>query len=406
MDKKDVVEKKDKALKDVAVEKKDKSVNDVPVDKKEKSLKKIKGEKKFRIAVSNDKKIIIAIVAIVLIIAFGIFAWVYYNNDLKPVVTFDGGNLTTSEFTIYYKTFAPMLQYYGYAADTIPTQIANKAAADKIILLKAKQAGVTLSAADKTKVDDIFKDQTQVKKFTDEGINPDKMKQLYYNDYVITAYINKLKSELTNDEVTAYLKKTYGDSVDMTQFVTHHILFSTVDSTTGAAMTADKKAAVKVRAEAALARVLAGEDFEALAKELSEDPGTKDIGGLYNMYLDENTAVEYRDAVKKLAVGSTTTALVETSYGYHIIKLDSKVAGGRVNSDTDREAIASAKIDEIAKTMNIKVLDDVLKKVVEIITGVKATAATTPAATTPATTTPTTTNTTTPATTNTTTPAK
>jgi len=350
-----------------AVDKKEEAV-----EKKEKSLKEVKVAKKMKLAVSNDKKVIIAIVAIVLIVALGIFSWFYYNNNLKPVVTFDGGSLTTSEFTIYYKTFAPMLEYYGYTADAIPTQIANKAAIDKIILLKAKEAGVTLSTEDKAKVDEIFKDEAQLKKFTDDGIDPTKMKQLYYNDYIITAYINRLKGELTDEEVTTYLKTTYGETVDMTEFVTRHILFSTIDSTTGSAMTDEKKAEVKVKAQAALVRVLAGEDFATLAKELSEDPGTKELGGLYKMYLDENTATEYRDAVKNLSVGSTTTALVQTSYGFHIIKLDSKVENGRVKSDSDREVIASAKIDEMGKTKNMKVDETILTKVVESITGVKA----------------------------------
>jgi foldase protein PrsA len=344
------------------------------MEETEKSLKEVKVKKNMKISMSNDKKVIFIIVAAVIIIALGIFVWFYYNNSLKPVVKFDGGNLTTSEFTIYYKTFAPMLEYYGYAAADIPSQIANKAAVDKILLMKAKAAGVKLSDADRTKVDDIFKDATQIKKFTDEGIDPSKMKQLYYNDYIITAYIDKIKSEIPNDEVIAYLKKTYGDDLDMTELVTRHILFSTMDTTTNQAMTDDKKAEVKAKAEAALARVLAGEDFATLAKELSDDTGTKENGGLYKVYADENTVKEYKDAVNSLAVGSTTTALVETSYGYHIIKLEEKVEGGRVNSDTDRTNLASTKIDEMSKTMNIKVNETVLKKVVETITGVKATA--------------------------------
>lgn len=354
------------------MDEKQETLKEEPAKKKEKSLNDVSA-KKVRVPMSSDKKIIIAIVVIVLAIAFGIFGWFYYNNSLKPVVTFDGGSLTTSEFTIYYKTFAPMLEYYGYSSDVIPSQIANKAAVDKIILLKAKQAGVTLSAEDKKKVDEIFSDKDQIKKFTDQGIDPSKMKQLYYNDYTITAYINKIKSELTNDEVTAYLKSTYGDNVDMTEFVTRQILFSTTDSSTGAAMTDDKKAEVKTKAEAALVRVLAGEDFATLAKELSDDSGTKSNGGLYKMYLDENTVEAYKNAVINLAVGSTTTALVESDYGYHIIKLESKNANGRVNSDADREDIASKKIDEIGKSANIKVNDVTIKKVVEKITGVKAT---------------------------------
>lgn len=352
-------------------EKKQKKVKKVKAPKQPKELNSVK-----KVGISNDKKIIIAIITIVLVLALGIFGWFYYNTSLKPVVSFKGGNLTTSEFSIYYKTFAPMLEYYGYSADAIPDQIAQKAAVDKILLIKAKEAGVTLKAEDKAKVDETFSKADEVKKFVDQGIDPDKMKQLYYNDYIISAYIEKLKTEFSNEEVTAYLKTTYGETVDMTEFVTRHILFSTIDSTTGAAMTDDKKAEVKAKAQSALARVLAGEDFAKLAKELSEDPGTKDLGGVYKMYLDENTVAEYKKAVEGLAVGATTTALVETSYGYHIIKLDEKVAGGRVNSDADRTQMANNKIDEMGKTVDLKVNKEVLTKVVETITGKKATSTT------------------------------
>ncbi|MDF2865288.1 MAG: prsA [Clostridia bacterium] len=342
------------------------------MDEKEKSLKEVDIKKSIKIDASSDKKVITIIAATVIVIALGLFGWFYYNNNLKPVVKFDGGSLTTSEFTIYYKTFAPMLEYYGYAAADIPSQIANKAGVDKILLMKAKEAGITLSDDDKAKVEEIFKDEAQIKKFTKDGIDPNKMKQLYYNDYIITAYIEKIKKDLPDEEVATYLKTTYGETVDMNEFITRHILFSTIDTQTNAAMADDKKAEVKVKAQAALARVLAGEDFAKLAKELSEDTGTKENGGLYKMYLDENTATQYRDAVKTLAVGATTTALVETSYGYHIIKLDEKVAGGRVHSDTDRNDIASKKIDEMGKSMNMKIDEVLLAKVVETITGVKA----------------------------------
>ncbi len=342
------------------------------MDEKEKSLKEVDIKKSIKIDASSDKKVITIIATTVIVIALGLFGWFYYNNNLKPVVKFDGGSLTTSEFTIYYKTFAPMLEYYGYAAADIPSQIANKAGVDKILLMKAKEAGTTLSDDDKAKVEEIFKDEAQIKKFTKDGIDPNKMKQLYYNDYIITAYIEKIKKDLPDEEVATYLKTTYGETVDMNEFITRHILFSTIDPQTNAAMTDDKKAEVKVKAQAALARVLAGEDFAKLAKELSEDTGTKENGGLYKMYLDENTATQYRDAVKTLAVGATTTALVETSYGYHIIKLDEKVAGGRVHSDTDRNDIASKKIDEMGKSMNMKIDEALLAKVVETITGVKA----------------------------------
>lgn len=337
------------------------------MDEKEKKVKEVKD---IKIGMSTDKKIIIAIVASVLVIALGIFAWFYYNNNLKPVVTFDGGNLTAAEYSIYYKTFAPQYEYYQYPAAEIPNLIANEAAANKILLLKAKEAGFTLTAEDKAKIDEMFKDEERVQSIIDAGIDPVQMKEIYYNDAVITAYINKLKTDFTSDEVTAYLKKTYGDSVNMTEYVTRHILFKTVDAS-GSPLDDEKKAAAKSKAEAALARALAGEDFAALAKELTEDDGTKADGGLYKVYLDERTDTAYTNAVKALTVGSVTTALVEGSYGYHIIKLDAKNDTGRVNSDYERQSMAYSKIDEIRDSVNVKVQKEALIKVVEGITGKK-----------------------------------
>lgn len=337
------------------------------MDEKEKTVKEVKD---IKIGMSTDKKIIIAIVVSVLVIALGIFTWFYYNNNLRPVVTFDGGNLTAAEYSIYYKTFAPQYEYYQYPAAEIPNLIANEAAANKILLIKAKEAGFTLTAEDKAKIDDMFKDEERVQSIIDAGIDPVQMKEIYYNDAIITSYINKLKSDFTAEEVTAYLKKTYGETVNMNEYVTRHILFKTVDDY-GSALDADKKAAAKTKAEAALARALAGEDFAALAKELSEDDGTKQNGGLYNVYLDDRTDAAYSKAAEALTVGSVTTALVESSYGYHIIKLDAKNDAGRVNSDYERQSMAYSKIDEIRDSVNVQIKKEALIKVVEGITGKK-----------------------------------
>lgn len=330
-------------------------------------LKKI--DKKIRM--SNDKKVIFFIVFSVLIVAAGIFGVFYYNNNMLPVVTYNGGTLTSLEYTIYYKIFSPMLEYYGYPADVIPNQIANKAATDKILIQKAREAKIQLKQEDIDKVNEIFKDQNQVKQFTDKGIDPAKMRELYYNDYMITAYINKIKSELTDEEMLTFLKTTYGETLDMTEYVTKHILFKTTNSETQEAMDATKKNEVKTKATAVLARALAGEDFTKLVTEFSEDEGTKKNGGEYKVYMDDKTVKEYMDAVKGLSISSITPNLVETTYGFHIIKLEAKNDKGRLKSDTERETLASQKIDEMSKSYNLKINEELMKKIVESITGKK-----------------------------------
>ena len=337
--------------------------NEVKKDEKEvKALqKKIKKP-------NTEKVVILSIVIGVLVIAFGLFGFYYYNTNAKAVATFDGGKVTTADYTVYYKVFAPMLQYYGYPESIIPEQIANKAGIDMIILKQAKEANVKLSDEDKKKVDDIFADESQVKQFVEEGIDVAKMKQLYYNDYTITAYIEKMKEEADDAKVLEYIKKTAGDDADLNEYDTSHILFKTVDDS-GNELSDEEKAKVEEKAKAALARALAGEDFAALAKELSEDTGTKENGGQYKMYMDGNTYTEYADAVKNLEVGSITTTLVKSQSGYHIIKLNAKTENGRAHNDTEREAYVDEDINNLSTTKNLKINNDYLTKLVEKITG-------------------------------------
>lgn len=337
--------------------------NEVKKDEKEvKALqKKIKKP-------NTEKVVILSIVIGVLVIAFGLFGFYYYNTNAKAVATFDGGKVTTADYTVYYKVFAPMLQYYGYPESIIPEQIANKAGIDMIILKQAKEANVKLSDEDKKKVDEIFADESQVKQFVEEGIDVAKMKQLYYNDYTITAYIEKMKEEADDAKVLEYIKKTAGEDADLNEYDTSHILFKTVDDS-GNELSDEEKAKVEEKAKAALARALAGEDFAALAKELSEDTGTKENGGQYKMYMDGNTYTEYADAVKNLEVGAITTTLVKSQSGYHIIKLNAKTENGRAHNDTEREAYVDEDINNLSTTKNLKVNNDYLTKLVEKITG-------------------------------------
>jgi parvulin-like peptidyl-prolyl isomerase len=80
----------------------------------------------------------------------------------------------------------------------------------------------------------------------------------------------------------------------------------------------------KKKAEEILQRVKNGEDFAALAKEFSEDPGSKDKGGLYEGIVAKQFVPEFEVAALALNPGEITQNLVETNYGYHIIKLEKK----------------------------------------------------------------------------------
>lgn len=326
--------------------------------------------KKAKKAANRDTKIIVGIVLAVIIIALGIFGFYFYKLNTDVIATYDGGKVTAAEYEVYYKTFAPMLEYYGYPASIIPEQIVNKAALDKIIVEMAEKEGVKISDENKKSVEDVFNDKEQLASFTEQGIDIGRMKKLYLNDYLISAYLEKLQNEASDEDVVAYIKSTNGENaeLDMNQYNTSHILIKTSNSD-GAALSDEEKASKKQQAQTILERVKNGEDFAALAKELSEDAGTKENGGQYTMYADGNTMEQYEKAVKTLKDGEIYGEIVETEAGYHIIKLDSKVENGRAKNETEREEYIDSKINSLAEEKNLNVDKEALNILIEKITG-------------------------------------
>lgn len=78
----------------------------------------------------------------------------------------------------------------------------------------------------------------------------------------------------------------------------------------------------KVKAEGILKKALAGEDFAQLAKDNSEDPGSKDTGGDLG-FVKKGTFVPEFDSILfegNLKDGEIFPELVETQFGWHIIK--------------------------------------------------------------------------------------
>jgi protein-export membrane protein SecD len=78
----------------------------------------------------------------------------------------------------------------------------------------------------------------------------------------------------------------------------------------------------KIKAQEVLKKTLAGEDFSQLAKDNSQDPGSKDNGGDLDfakkgMFVPEFDKVIFSGNLKD---GEVYPELVETQYGWHIIK--------------------------------------------------------------------------------------
>ncbi len=87
----------------------------------------------------------------------------------------------------------------------------------------------------------------------------------------------------------------------------------------------------KQRADAVLQRLVAGEDFATLAKQVSDDDSTRDKGGdmglLGDTQLDQD-GKPFADAVRALPAGKLVAAPVRDQAGYEIVRVDAAGASG------------------------------------------------------------------------------
>ena len=107
-----------------------------------------------------------------------------------------------------------------------------------------------------------------------------------------------------------------------------HILLSTVDKATQQPLPAAKKKEQEQLGKKVKERAEKGEDFARLAKEFSEDPGSKDKGGEY-VFARGEMVPEFETAAFSLKTNQVSD-LVETRFGFHIIKLLQKIPPEKV----------------------------------------------------------------------------
>jgi len=119
-----------------------------------------------------------------------------------------------------------------------------------------------------------------------------------------------------------------------------HVLFKVKSDGTEAETTAVKK-----KAEGVLARVKKGEDFAKLAKQFSEDPGSKDKGGEYEANMVENFVEEVKTAYASTAPGDTAPNLVKSTFGFHIIQR------GKPTDDQIERAFRKEKAPDFTKKL-------------------------------------------------------
>lgn len=107
----------------------------------------------------------------------------------------------------------------------------------------------------------------------------------------------------------------------------------------------------RARAEAVLARLEAGEDFAAVAAEVSDDTSTKADGGSLGQIARGDITPNLETAAFALEVGAISE-IIEGIEGLHILKVEAKTEAGRQPfEEVGRELAAEAAADEAARSL-------------------------------------------------------
>jgi len=130
------------------------------------------------------------------------------------------------------------------------------------------------------------------------------------------------------------------------EFRASHILIKVEPS-----LPTEEKAALKAKTEKLLKRIKAGESFEEIASNESDDL-SKIKGGDLGYFHAGQTVAEFEEALLKLKVGETS-GVVETLYGFHIIRL------------TERRAPRVVPFDEIQDKLKKDLVDSEKKQLLE-----------------------------------------
>lgn len=302
----------------------------------------------------------------------------------------------------------------GYAAQQMPAPVDMESQALKNLVIQQLILSQATDA-DKAKAKSNYQDwETKVKKANnltnDADFDKAVSRQLFGGETIeqwkkqrtdaMTVPVvleRELKVNISDDDI----KKFYDDPANISDFEqpemvrASHILLMTQDPTTHEPLPADKKAEKKKQMEDILKQAKGGADFAELAKKYSEDPGSKDKGGEYT-FPKGRMVKEFEDTAFSLKPGEISD-IVETTYGYHIIKLTEKIPAKKVDlsevKDGIKDHLAQTQVAErapeyvakLVKDSDLKVTDDKLKNTDFSIEAPKAPAAAPATSVTPAT---------------------
>ncbi|WP_052476442.1 foldase protein PrsA [Cohnella kolymensis] len=306
---------------------------------------------------------------LVSVIALAALAFVLLRDDSsagamnKTVATMDGASLTKSDL------YDEMVKQMG---EENLTRMVGSMAESKLISLEADKAGIKVTEADIQKEIDKLKEGMGGEEAFNQamqqyGMTPTMLSAQMKQGLELRKIFEK-QNPVKEEDLKAYFDKNKAMFETPKQVKASHILVPT-----------------QKEADAILAELKAGKDFAALAKEKSQDPGSKDQGGDLGFFGQGQMDPQFEEAAFALKKDELSK-VVQSQHGFHIIKVTDIKEAVAPTYEAKKDDVKQAYLEEQVQTKRQEWMDKVKKErkfenLLDKSSGASATPAPSPAAT-------------------------
>ena len=219
------------------------------------------------------------------------------------------------------------------------TMILETLVEDRAVLSHARDSGVRVDDAEIDRAVAVIASQNQLTmpqlrtRLAQDGLDMPRFR-VQLRDQLLVERVRERevaqRIRITDSEVDDFIEKQRGALAGEVQYNVAQILIK-VPEGAGESVVAERR----TRAEQAAQRVRAGEDFAAVARQLSEDDN-RERGGEIGLRPADRLPDIFLETVRTLQNGQVAPGLLRTGAGFHLLKLIERAEGGAFRVDQVR----------------------------------------------------------------------
>jgi peptidyl-prolyl cis-trans isomerase SurA len=260
------------------------------------------------------------------------------------VARVNGKDITTAELEKQFQIRVSAAEQQPAPEETedVKLQVLNQMINDQILLEQATAAKLDATDAEVDVKFNEFKSQYTEEKFQEmlkeQKLTVDEIRSELRKNITIDKLVNKeitSKISVSESEIkTFYDKNKQQFNLPESYHLAHILVTPIADPEVHNGKSDDAKSADEARQKSSrlLREIQGGSDFATAARDYSEDPSSSPNGGDLNfqpIQAIENIDPRLAQAVQRMKNGETFPQVIETRFGFHLLKLLEKDAGGQ-----------------------------------------------------------------------------